>query len=171
MYRSLPLILAALLWAVLPLPAAHAEPAFKVATVDVNRVLNSLDEAKRKKAELDKLQQTAKQEIDKKRERVKTLEQKVKDSKAGSDSPEAETLRNAIRDYERAAGDAEEDLKREFLKVNRDLTAKVMKAVATYADKHKIDLVLDKSSKGVSPVLYGDPTADITAEVLKELGS
>jgi len=150
--------------------AVRAEDEFRVATVDVNKILNSLEDAKRKKGELDKMSQAAKQEVEKKRERVKTLEQKFTAQKAGPESEEAEALRGAIRDYERSVSDAEEDLKRAFLKVNRDLTDKVMKAVQAYANRNKIDLVLDKSAKGPSAVLYGDSSADITDAVLKEVG-
>ncbi len=150
----------------LVVPPAAGEP-LRVATIDVNQVLNELPESKTKKAELDKVSQKAKQEIDKRRSRVQALEAKAKQQGAPADAEDQ--LRAAIRDYERTVSDSEEDLKREFLKINRELTGKVMQAVKAYASKNKIDLVLDKSAKGIGPVLYGTPAADITDEVLKEI--
>lgn len=148
-------------------PAFAAERT--IATVDVNKILNELDEAKDLKRRLDAQSEKAKKEIESERATLKNLEEKIKSQKLENDSEEVERFRTKAREYERLVKDSEEEIRREFLKVNKSLTEKVLNAVKKYAQSNEIDLVLDKSSASRTPVLFGEEGADITAQVLSSL--
>jgi Skp family chaperone for outer membrane proteins len=180
MKRNIPVLsmrfvmLPALLFMLLPLSAALLSPVtaraadssgkIRVATVDVNRVLNSLKEAQGKKAELDMMKKKMESQITAKRDALKALETKTKDKETPQN---VEQLRRETRDFERLVKDSDEDFKRRFLAVNRDLTEKALKLVSQYAQKHGVDLVLDKGEGGQGPVLFGSPDADITEAIIK----
>jgi Skp family chaperone for outer membrane proteins len=144
---------------------------FRVATVDVNRILNESEESVSKKKELDKLSLAAKKKVEDKKERLTKIEEKIKSGKIKTDSKEAEQFRVDAREFARFVKDTQEELKRNFLKSNKALTEKILNQIKSYAKKNKIDLVLDKSSGGRSAVLFGAPTADITDDIIDEVNS
>ncbi len=146
---------------------AHAE--FKVATVDVNRILNESKEAKVKKKELDEISLKAKSEIEARRKTLKATEEKLKSANISAESKEAEKFRTDAREFARFVKDKDEDIKKQFMKTNRDLTMKALDLVKKYAEGHKIDLVLDKGEKGRGPVLFGNDSVDITESIIKTL--
>ena len=141
----------------------------KIATVDVGRILNESPDAVAKKKELDSLSQEAKKKADDKRKNLQALETKLKEKKVAEDSKEADGYRNEAREYARFVKDTEEDLKKRFLKVNKDITDKALAKISDYAKSNSIDLVLDKSDKFRGPVLFGLPSVDITDQVLKAI--
>jgi Skp family chaperone for outer membrane proteins len=155
---------AALFVLVIVAPSAHAD--FKIATVDVSRILNESPDAVSKKKELDTLTQDAKKKAESKRKELDGLRIKLESAKVSEDSKEAESLRAQVRDYARFVKDAEEDIKKRYVKVNRDITEKAMGRIESYAKANDIDLVLDKSDKYRSAVLFGDSGADITDDIL-----
>lgn len=146
-----------------------AQAEFKVATVDVNRVLNESKEAKVKKKELDDITLKAKAKIEERRKTLKATEDKLKAASASPDSKEAERFRTDAREFARFVKDTDEDIKKEFLKTNKVLTDKALELIKKYAQQNSIDLVLDKGEKGRGPVLFGDASADITDAVIKTL--
>ena len=150
---------------------AYAKPldSYRMATVDVNRIMNELEEAKELKQSLDKRSKSAKDKIEKERNSLKEMEANIKSKGLDGNSSEVDDFRAKARNFERMVKDTEEELRREFLKDNQQLTKKVLDAVQSYAKKNDIQLILDKSKMGRGPVLFGDPTADITTDLLKEL--
>ena len=144
---------------------AHAE--FRVATVDVNKVLNESKEAQGIRKKLDERQAVASKKLEAKRDELKQLEDKLKSKNVTDDSKEAEGFRAQAREFERMVKDTREDLQKEFLKSNKSLTEKTLVAVQKYAAANKIDLVLDKSQAIRGPVLYAGPVFDITEEIVK----
>ncbi len=141
----------------------------KITTVDVNRIINESSEAKAKRKELDAKATEARKKVEAKRSVLVETDKKLKELKVSDTSAEAENLRNDARDFERYVRDTDEDLKKEFLKFNKEITEKVLKLIDSYAKEHKIDIVLDKSDKSRTAVLFGDPSADITDEILAKL--
>lgn len=142
---------------------------YRVATVDVNRVLNESKDAKTKKTELDSISMKAKSKIEAQRDTLKATEEKLKKAGVKSDSKEADKFRQDAKEFGRLVKDTEDDLKKQFLKVNKELTENALTVIRRYAEKNKIDLVLDKGDKVRGPVLYGDSTADITDAVVKDM--
>ena len=168
---TLRLSLSAFCLAALCAGAAAEDPAaIRIATVDINRVMNELNDAKQAKKELENLSAEARQKLEQQKKKLDALEKKIRDEKVGENSDEAAKYRKAAREFQTAAGDAKEQLNREFMKVNKTISDRVVKAVQGYAADHNLDLVLDKSARAGSPVLFGDPGADITDEVIKKLG-
>ncbi len=152
MYKKVLLSLVALLSYT---SAASAD--FKIATVDVARIVNENPDAVSKKKELDSFSEKTKNK----------LEAKLEDSKVSADSKEAENFRNQVRDFERMRGDAKVDLEKRYMKVNKELTEKVYSQIEKYAKANNYDLIIDKSEKYRGPILYGDSSTDVTDQVLK----
>lgn len=141
----------------------------KIATIDINTVMNNLEDAKEKREKLNKDASSAKKKIEVKRKVLKEKELKLQSKGVEMDSKEASDYRKELRDFERFVRDTEADLKSRFLKTNKELTEKVLKTVKSYAKANKIELVLDSSQRGRSSVLYDAKTFDITNAVVKKL--
>ena len=150
-------------------PEARAE--FRVATVDVSRVLNESKEAQAVKKKLDDLSLSAKKKLDAKRDALTQLKEKLESQKVSNDSKEAEGFQNQVRDFERSVKDSREDLQKEFMKSNKALTEKTLTLVQKYASSNKIDLVLDKGAAVRGPVLYAGQTFDITEAIIKQVNN
>ena len=145
---------------------ASAVADMRIATVDIARVINDLPEAVSKKKELDTLAEDTKKKVENKAKELQALKIKLESNKVAPDSKEAESFRNQARDFERMRGDAKVDLEKKFMKVNKDLTDKVLGRVEEYAKSNNYVLVFDKSDKFRGPVLYGSDAVDITDDLI-----
>jgi outer membrane protein len=141
----------------------------RIATVDVGRIINEAPDAQKRKKELDAASEDAKKKLEAKGKDLQALKTKLEEQKVSADSKEAESFRNQARDFERLRSDMKAELEKKYMKINKELTDKVMGQIETYAKANKFDLVIDKSEKYRGPVLFGSPSADITDEVLKGL--
>ena len=156
----------ALLWLATGMaPTVHAE--YRIATVDINRVLNDSKEAAAKRQELEKKSIDIRKKFEDRSKKLRDTEQKMKDGKLAEDSKEAKQFRSDARDFGREVKEAEEDLKSDFMKFNKGLADKALKAVADYAKANNIDLVLDRGDKARGPVLFGDASHDITDAIVE----
>jgi len=151
----------------LPLSAARAE--YKIATVDINRIINTSKESQSLKKSLDAKTLEARKKVEAKRDALKALEEKIKNEGLSEESKEAEKFRAQAKDFSRFVKDSDEALKKDFLKSNKALTDKALTLVNNYAKKHELSMVLDKSESMRGPVLFGAPSYDITDEVLSEV--
>jgi len=150
------------------LPAiSHAE--FKLATVDINRVINEAPEAKASRKELDGLTTEAKKKVDAKRAALKGMEDKIKAGQIKEDSKEADAFKNDAREFARFVKDTEDDIRQRFMKTNKTLTDKALKIIKTYASSHSLDLVMDRSEGMRGPILFGSPSTDITDDIIKAM--
>jgi outer membrane protein len=145
---------------------AVAQADVRIATVDVSKILNDSPEAVAKKKELDSLSDETRKKLESKAKDLQALKTKLEDSKVSADSKEAESFRNQARDFERMRGDAKADLEKKYMKVNKELTDKVLARIEAYAKSNDYDLVFEKSEKFRGPVLFGSETVDITDEIL-----
>lgn len=164
MFRFPAAILCALFIAAVP---AHAE--IRIATIDVNRVLNASSEAKAARASLDEASAKAKKIIDEKKEALRPLEEKAKSGKLDPSSKEAAQLKKQTRDLVTLVREKEDELRKEFMNSNKALTKKTMNIVEEYAKEHDLQVVFDKSSGVRNAVLYGDDSFDITDEIVKRI--
>lgn len=149
--------------------ASPAISEVRIATVDVGRIINEAPDAQKKKKELDAASEDAKKKLESKGKDLQALKTKLEEQKVSADSKEAESFRNQARDFERLRSDMKAELEKKYMKINKELTDKVMGQIETYAKSNKFDLVIDKSEKYRGPVLFGSPSADITDEILKGL--
>lgn len=142
---------------------------FRLATVDVNKVINEIPEAKTKKDDLDKRSAELRKQIEDRSKNLKALEKKIQEDNLAEGSKEVENYRNERKSVERFIKDHDEELKKEFVKINRSLAEKAIQSIQAFAKKNNYDLVLDRSDKVRGPVLYGNEGNDITSEVIKAL--
>jgi outer membrane protein len=150
-------------------PSGRIAAEFRIATVDVSRVLNESPEAKEKRAEIDRLSAETRKKIEAKRQSLKEIEAKLKEKNAPEDSKEVDDFREHAREFTRLVKDSEEDLNRRFMSVNKVLTDRALTLIRKYAESNRIDLVLDKSTRERGPVLYGVQTADITTDIMQQV--
>lgn len=148
-----------------------AQAEYRIATVDINRIMNDSGDSKAMKTKLDQLSMKAKQEIDVEKKKLEDFQKKIQAKDGTASNADAEKYQKMAREFSRAVKDTEEDLKREFMKSNKTLTDKTLKIIESYAQKNQIDLVLDKSLKTRGPVLFGTPSVDITDDIIGELNS
>jgi len=141
----------------------------RIATVDVGRIINESPDAQKKKKELDAASEDAKKKLEAKGKNLQALKTKLESEKVSADSKEAESFRNQARDFERMRSDMKAELEKKYMKINKELTDRVIGQIETYAKANKFDLVLDKSEKYRGPILFGSSSADITEEILKDL--
>lgn len=148
---------------------ANAE--FKVATVDINKILNESKEAKEAKSQLDKASAEVRKKVEAPRAELEALEKKLKEAKVKNDSKEAEDFRSKYENYTKLVKESDEELRKEFMKTNKELTEKAVKVIEAYAKQNNIDLVLDHSEKVRGAVLYGSGGDDITDKIISEINS
>lgn len=146
---------------------AHAE--IRIATVDVARIINESSDAKSKKKELDAASEEAKKKLEARGKDLQALKTKLESQKVSPESKEAEGFREKARDFERMRADMKADLEKKYMKVNKELSEKVMGKIEAYAKSNNYDLVIDKSEKYRGPVLFGKASADITDEILEAM--
>lgn len=150
--------------ALLVAPLCQAE--VRIATVDVARIINEAPDAKSKKKELDVASEEAKNKLEAKGKDLQALKNKLESEKVSAESKEAEAFRQKARDFERMRADMKADLEKKYMKVNKELSEKVMAKIEAYAKANNYDLVIDKSEKYRGPVLFGKASADITENIL-----
>ena len=146
-----------------------AQAEFTVAFLDVAKLLNDSSDSKSQRAALDSKAKATREKLEKRRSELKNLEKSIRDKGLGENSPEVDQLRSQARAFEGMVRDAEDDIRKEYLKVNRSLSEKALKLVNDYAKKNKIDLVLDKGEQGRGPVLFGQSSLDITEQILEQM--
>ena len=139
---------------------------YKIATVDINKVVNSAPEAKAQKTSLDSQTEKAKKLIESKRDALKPLQDKAKAGSITPNSKEGEELKKLTQELVSLMREKEDEIQKAFAKSNKDLTDKALKVVASYAKDKGYNIVLDKSEALRGAILYGDHSFDITDEVV-----
>lgn len=152
-----------------PMFSKSAMADVKVATVDVNKVLNESTEAQSRKKVIDDQAAAARKKLDAKKAELQALETKLTAAKVDQDSKEAEAFRKQARDFERTVKDSQEELRKAFLKSNKELTDKSLAIIRSFAEKNGYDVIFDKNDSGRGAVLFSKNIPDITDQVLAEL--
>jgi Skp family chaperone for outer membrane proteins len=146
---------------------ANAE--YKIATVDVNRVLNESTSAKAERKKLDDKAASARKKLEERGKDLRARKEAIEKSEGRAEQKDVERFRADARDFERDVKDIDEDLKKEFMAVNRRLAERTVNIVSDYAKRNKIDLVLDKGEETRGPVLFGQPSFDVTSDIIVEM--
>ena len=149
-----------------PIRSAHAADEYVVATVDVSRVINSADEAKKAKADLDEQTKKAKKLVEEKQAALKPLQDKAEKGEIKPGTKEGEEIKTKTRELVELMRDKEDEIKKSFMTLNTKLAEKTLKIVSAYAKEKNISLVLDRSESNRSAVLYGEKSFDITDEII-----
>lgn len=140
---------------------------FKVATVDINRVINEANEAKGKRVELEKATKTAKQFLQGKNDALEKKRDDLKNQKIEANSAEAKAFRDEAQEFSKLVQDKEKEIQDKYIKLNRELTQRAVSLIDDYAKENNFDLVLDRTAEGRGPVLYGASEFDLTDEIIK----
>lgn len=148
---------------------AQAED-YVIATIDMDRILNESKAAQQKRKQLSTLSENKKKSIEAKKVSLKDFEDKLKKQKVAEDSKEADQFRAQARDLSRLVKDAEEDLKKQYIKTTKELLKDAHNEIEKYAKANNIALVLEKNDRSAaSAVLFGTPGLDITDKIVASL--
>lgn len=149
---------------------ALAEPAIKIAFVDVSRAFNEYpatqEATKNLNEELAERKSTTEErqtEIADLKEKLRTgllLSETEKEKRRGAIERKTEELKKYFEESQKYLGEKEEALTKRLMK-------KVYDTITQVAEAKKIAIVLDKSSPSF---VYGIPELDITEEVISLLG-
>ena len=141
----------------------------RIATVDVNKILNESTGAKSERKKLDDRATAARKKLEERGKALRERKAALDKAEDKADPKEVEKFRADARDFERDLKDTDEDLKKEFMKINRQLADRAVKIIGEHATRHNIDIVLDKGEGTRGPVLFGQPSFDITADIISEM--
>ena len=120
---------------------------YRIAIVDLNRIVNSTQEAKEKQKELEAQTKEAQEAVNQKAQKVKALEQEYMKT---NNKEKGIELEKASRDLRLFAQDTKEIIQSKFKEINKRLIKDVMDEVQDYAEDNDIDLVLDKNLRSFS---------------------
>lgn len=148
-------------------PVSAAE--LKIATIDVNKILNESKDAQARRKVIDEQATAARKKLDAKKTELQALESKLTAAKVDQDSKEAESFRKQARDFDRMVKDSQEELRKAFLKSNKELTDRTLALIKGYAEKNGYDVVFDKNEGGRGSVLFSKSIPDITDKVIADL--
>lgn len=148
------------------LTATNGVCEYRVAIVDLNRVVNSTRDAKIKQEELEKLSNKAKQDYEARAKKVKALEDEFAKT---NDKNKGIELEKATRDLKIFVADSKETLQKKFKDTNAKLIKDIVDIVRDYAKDNDIDLVLDKNSLVLGVVVYNENAIDITEELIRKV--
>lgn len=141
----------------------------KIATVDVARIINESPVAQEKKKELNKASDAMRKKLEAKATSLKETQEKLEKRKVAADSKEAESFRKEAKEFERLRDDLKADLEKKYVRINKEVSDSVMKAVEKFAKANNYDLIIDKSEKYQGPILYGTKAVDVTDKIIDEI--
>jgi outer membrane protein len=152
-------------------PAQTATPApAKVATVQVQSAILQTKDGQKAAQDLQAKFMPRRTELEKKDSDIKAIQAQMR---AGSATMSEAAKAKLQRDYDsnskeftRAKDDFEAEVQQEEGKIMNDLGQKLMDVIIKYSTQNSIAMVVDVSNQQ-SPVLWADPSIDITNEVIK----
>lgn len=146
----------------------------KVACVDINQILESLDDYKAAQTELDKIAARWRQEIEQEFDKVKGMYNKyqaeqVLMSEEMRAQREEEILNKEkdIREMQRSRFGPEGELFKKRQEMVRPVQDKVYGVIEAFAAERGYDFIFDKSSS--SGIIFASPQFDKTADLIERL--
>lgn len=167
---------------------AHAQPAAKVAVVDMAKLLDDHYETQDQNVKLKADETRANEELEKLNqegqalvEELRGLEEKGKNPAISTDAKskletevraKIEEIQRKQQEVQSFRGNTQRSLQQRIQNFRKILFERISGTVAEIAKKKGATLVIDKSGVthiGLNPVVYSDPAYDITAEVQAEI--
>ena len=150
---------------------AHAQAApTKVALISVQQAILQTKDGQKASADLQAKFLPRRQELEKKQASIQTLQDQMKKGSATmSEDAKAKLTRDidsASKSFQRDTEDFDADVQQEEGRIMQDLGQKIMDVIIKYATQNGHAMVLDVSNQQ-TPVLWADPSADITTEIIK----
>jgi len=167
---------------------AQAQPAPKILIVDMAKIFDNHYETKAEKTKLDEASQKAQAEIDSMNKEGNALVAEYKELDEQSKSPMAtaeakskaqgeaqkkgQQIQAKMQDINTFANNAKQSIQQRIQTFRSMMMEEISKVVVEIAKRHGASIVLDKSGPsllGVPPVIYFDPSYDITPEVIAQI--
>ena len=152
------------------LAAAQGTAPAKPATINVQKALLATKDGEKASADLQSRFAPRRAALEKKREDIAAKEDQLKKGAATmSQDAQARLAREIDADqksFQRESEDFDADVQTEENKVMQELGGRLMEVLGKYANQNGISLVMDTSNQQ-SPVIWADPSIDITADIVK----
>ena len=152
-------------------PALQAQ---KVAVVDINLILESLDDYKSAQTEVDKIAARWRQEIEQEFDKVKGMYNKyqaeqvlMSEEMRQQQEQEILTKEKDIREMQKAKFGPEGELFKKRQELIRPVQDKVYGLIESYANERGYDFIFDKSSSSGS--IFANPQFDKTEDLIQRL--
>ncbi|HQU57541.1 MAG TPA: OmpH family outer membrane protein [Saprospiraceae bacterium] len=153
---------------------AFTANAQRIAYVDVNTILESIDEYKSAQDELDKLASGWRQEIAQEYDKIKGMYNRyqaeqvlLSDDARRQREDEIMEKEKEVREMQKAKFGPEGDLFQRRQDLVRPLQEKVYSAIEEYANERGYDFIFDKS--GATGMIFSNPQYDKTQDILDKL--
>lgn len=166
-------VLTAASWAQAPVaapPAAGSKAPVKVATIHVQNALLATKEGQKAAQELQGRFSPRQQELVKKQDDITAIQNQMRAGNATMSEAAKTKLAGDFdkgnKELQRAKDDFQAEVQQEEGKIMNELGTKLMDVLIKYTTQNAIAMVVDVSSQQ-SPVLWADPSIDITNEVVK----
>jgi outer membrane protein len=142
----------------------------KVATVHVQNAILQTKEGQKAAQDLQGKFMPKRTELEKKNSDITAIQAQMRAGGATmSDAAKAKLQRDYdtnTKELKRANDDFQAEVEQEEGKIMNDLGSKLMEVITKYCAQNSIAMVIDVSNQQ-SPVLWADPSIDITNEVIK----
>ncbi len=153
---------------------AFSVQAQRIAVVDVQAVLESMEEYKNAQAELEQIATTWRQEITQQYDEIKGLYSSyqaeavlLSDKQKAAKEDQIMSKEKRVRDLQRKRFGPEGSLFKKRQELVQPIQDKVYKAIRSYMEDRGFDLILDKSQGGV---LANNPRIEKTSDIMKKVG-
>src|SRR5436305_12096837 len=149
---------------------AQAAAPTKVAIISVQQAILQTKDGQTASAALQAKFMPKRQQLEKKQSDIVNLQEQMKKGSATMSEEAKGKLARDIdsnqKSLQRDSEDFDADVQQEEGKIMQDLGQKMMDVIIKYATQNGFSMVLDVSSQQ-TPVLWADPSADITTEIIK----
>ncbi len=150
---------------------AHAQTApSKVAIIHIQNAILATKDGQKAQADLTSRFSPKKQAIEKLQSDITQMQDQLsKGSATMSEDAKAKLMKNIDDSKKRGQRDAEDfdaEVQQEEGKIMNDIGAKIMDVIIKYSTAHGYSMVVDVSNPQ-TPVLWADPSVDITTEIVK----
>jgi outer membrane protein len=163
-------IFSALALGLAALANAQAAAPTKVAIISVQQAILQTKDGQTASAALQAKFTPKRQQLEKKQSDIASLQDQMKKGSATMSEDAKSKLARDIdsnqKSLQRDSEDFDADVQQEEGKIMQDLGQKMMDVIIKYATQNGFAVVLDVSNQQ-TPVLWADPSADITTEIIK----
>jgi outer membrane protein len=146
----------------------------KIAYVDVNKILESIDEYQNAQQELDRLAAKWRSEIAEEYDKIKGMYNRyqaeqvlLSDEARKQKEDEIMNKEKEVRDLQKRRFGPDGELFKRRQTLVRPIQDRVYGAIEDYAQERRYDFIFDKSS--ASGIIFSNPQYDKTEEVLRKL--
>lgn len=141
----------------------------KVAIINIQVAISQSNDGRKAAQELQSKFEPKRQELAKAQQEINALQDQLRNQEKTLSDDARNKLLRSIDDKTRAFNRNNDDVSHDFQAAEQDaineIGQKMMKVLGEYAQKNNFSVVLDVSSQQ-TPVLYADPSTDITKEII-----